>query len=79
MKGILGKWDRSGMIECGSRPALRSGNNLLELARDDSGLERLEVPRFPNNRHAAHSFRQHNLRSFLQHCHSGPQRVLFRL
>ena len=78
MKGILGKWDRSGMVECRSRPALRSRNNLLELARDDFGLERLEVPRFPNNRHAARSFRQHILRSFRQCRRSGPQRVLFQ-
>ena len=66
------------MIECGSRPSLRSWNSLLELARDDSGLERLEVPRFPSSRRAAHSLRQHILHSFRQHCHIGPQRVLFQ-
>ena len=66
------------MIECRSRPSLRSGNNLLELARDDSDLGRLEVPRFPNSRRAAQSLRQHILRSFRQCRRSGPQRVLFQ-
>ena len=66
------------MIECRSRPSLRSGNNLLELARDDSDLGRLEVPRFPNSRRAAQNFRQHILRSFRQRRRSGPQRVLFQ-
>ena len=67
------------MIECRSRPSLRSGNNLLELARDDSDLGRLEVPRFPNSRRAAQSLRQHSLHSFRQHCRSGPQHILFQL
>ena len=49
------------------------------MARDDSGLGRLEVPRFPNSRIAAQSLRQHSLHSFRQHCRIGPQRILFRL
>jgi len=66
------------MVDCRSRPALRSGNNLLELARDDSGLGRQEVPRSPNSRLAAHSFPQYILHSFRQRRRSGPQRVLFQ-
>jgi len=66
------------MVECRSRPALRSGNNLLELARNDSGLGRQEVPRSPNSRLAAHSFPQYILHSFRQRRRSGPQRVLFQ-
>ena len=66
------------MVECRSRPALRSGNNLLELARDDSGLGRLEVPRFPNSRRAAHSLRQHILHSFRPHCRRWVPCILFQ-
>ena len=66
------------MIERRNRPSLRSENNLHELARDDSDLGRLEVPRFPNSRRAAQSLRQHILRSFRQRRRSGPQRVLFQ-
>ena len=66
------------MIERRNRPSLRSDNNRHELARDDSDLGRLEVPRVPNSRRAAQSLRQHILRSFRQCRRSGPQRVLFQ-